>query len=123
MPYTWQNANSRKRIMTEEIDPIKAIDFIARESKNYAQAYADANHLERFLKTVKSQLMNEESGTLGAKEAYAYSHTKYIEILEALKTAEISKEHLKYMLDAAKLKVEVWKVLEYNRRVEIKNQM
>ena len=39
--------------MTEEIDPIKAIDFIARESKNYAQAYADANHLERFLKTVK----------------------------------------------------------------------
>ena len=85
--------------------------------------YADANHLERFLKTVKSQLMNEESGTLGAKEAYAYSHTKYIDILEALKTAEISKEHLKYMLDAAKLKVEVWKVLEYNRRVEIKNQM
>ena len=109
--------------MTEEIDPIKAIDFIARESKNYAQAYADANHLERFLKTVKSQLMNEESGTLGAKEAYAYSHTKYIDILEALKTAEISKEHLKYMLDAAKLKVEVWKVLEYNRRVEIKNGM
>jgi hypothetical protein len=109
--------------MNEEIDPIKAIDFIARESKNYAQAYADANHLERFLKTVKSQLMNEESGTLGAKEAYAYSHTKYIEILEALKTAEISKEHLKYMLDAAKLKVEIWKVLEYNRRVEIKNQM
>ena len=109
--------------MTEEIDPIKAIDFIARESKNYSQAYADANHLERFLKTVKSQLMNEESGTLGAKEAYAYSHTKYIDILEALKTAEISKEHLKYMLDAAKLKVEVWKVLEYNRRVEIKNQM
>ena len=109
--------------MTEEIDPIKAIDFIARESKNYAQAYADANHLERFLKTVKSQLMNEESGTLGAKEAYAYSYTKYIDILEALKTAEISKEHLKYMLDAAKLKVEVWKVLEYNRRVEIKNGM
>ena len=106
--------------MTEEIDPIKAIDFIARESKNYAQAYADANHLERFLKTVKSQLMNEESGTLGAKEAYAYSHTKYIDILEALKTAEISKEHLKYMLDAAKLKVEVWRVLEYTKRTEMK---
>jgi ribosomal protein S8 len=109
--------------MTDEIDPTKAIDFIARESKNYAQAYSDANHLERFLKTIKSQLMNEESGTLGAKEAYAYSHPKYIEMLEALKTAEMNKEHLKYMLDAAKLKVEVWKVLEYNRRVEIKNQM
>ena len=109
--------------MTEEIDPIKAIDFIARESKNYAQAYADSNHLERFLKTKKAQLMNEESGTLGKQEAYAYAHPGYMEILEALKTAEMSKEHLKYMLDAAKLKVEVWKVLEYNRRVEIKNQM
>ena len=109
--------------MTEEIDPIKAIDFIARESKTYAQAYADANHLERFLKTVKSQLMNEESGTLGAKEAYAYANPKYIEMLEALKTAENQREHLKYMLDAAKLKIEVFKVLEYNRRVEIKNQM
>jgi hypothetical protein len=67
--------------------------------------------------------MNDESGTLGAKEAYAYAHPKYVEMLEALKTAEMNKEHLKYMLDAAKLKVEVWKVLEYNRRVEIKNQM
>jgi hypothetical protein len=27
------------------------------------------------------------------------------------------------MLDAAKLKIEIFKVLEYNRRVEIKNGM
>jgi len=44
-------------------------------------------------------------------------------MLEALKTAENQREHLKYMLDAAKLKIEVFKVLEYNRRVEIKNGM
>ena len=106
--------------MIEEIDPTKAIDFIARESKNYAQAYSDANHLERFLKTIKSQLMNEESGTLGAKEAYAYSHPKYIEMLDALKTAENQREHLKYMLDAAKLKIEVWRVMEYTKRTEMK---
>ena len=106
--------------MTDEIDPTKAIDFIARESKNYAQAYSDANHLERFLKTIKSQLMNEESGTLGTKEAYAYSHPKYIEMLDALKTAENQREHLKYMLDAAKLKIEVWRVMEYTKRTEMK---
>jgi len=106
--------------MTDEIDPTKAIDFIARESKNYAQAYSDANHLERFLKTIKSQLMNEASGTLGAKEAYAYSHPKYIEMLDALKTAENQREHLKYMLDAAKLKIEVWRVMEYTKRTEMK---
>jgi hypothetical protein len=109
--------------MTDEIDPLKAIDYIARESKNYAEAYANANHLDRYLKVIKSELMGEESGTLGAKEQYAYAHPRYLETLTALKEAESIKEHLKYMLDAAKLKVEVWKVLEYNRRVEIKNGM
>jgi len=109
--------------MTDEIDPLKAIDYIARESKNYAEAYANANHLDRYLKVIKSELMGEESGTLGAKEQYAYAHPRYLETLQALKEAEAVKEHLKYMLDAAKLKVEIWKVLEYNRRVEIKNGM
>ena len=107
--------------MTEEINPLKAIEYIQTHSKEYAQAYADAGHLERYLKTIKAELMNEESGTLGAKETYAYSHPKYIDILNALKTAETTKEHLKYMLDAAKLKIEIWKVVEYNKRVEIKN--
>ena len=45
--------------MTDEIDPLKAIDYIARESKNYAEAYANANHLDRYLKVIKSELMGE----------------------------------------------------------------
>ena len=107
----------------DEIDPNKALDYICRESKNYADAVAQANYLERYLKTKKAELMGEESGSLGAKEQYAYAHRDYVALLEALKTAENTKEHLRYMLDAAKLKIEIWKVLEYNRRVEIKNGM
>jgi len=106
-----------------EINPIKAIEYIQIESKNYAQAVADANYLERYLKTKKAELMGEEAGSLGAKEQFAYAHRDYVSLLEALRTAENTKEHLRYMLDAAKLKIEVWKVLEYNRRVEIKNGM
>jgi hypothetical protein len=107
--------------MENEIDPNKAIEYIQKESKNYAQAVAEANYLERYLKTKKAELMGEEVGSLGAKEQYAYAHKDYVSLLEALRTAENTKEHLRYMLDAAKLKIEIWKVLEYNRRVEIKN--
>ena len=107
----------------DDIDPNKAIEYIQRESKNYADALAQANYLERYLKTKKAELMGEEVGSLGAKEAFAYSHRDYVSLLESLRTAENTKEHLRYMLDAAKLRIEVWKVLEYNRRVEIKNGM
>jgi hypothetical protein len=110
-------------VAVDDIDPNKAIEYIQRESKNYADALAQANYLERYLKTKKAELMGEEVGSLGAKEAFAYSHRDYISLLEALRTAENTKEHLRYMLDAAKLRIEVWKVLEYNRRVEIKNGM
>ena len=107
----------------DDIDPNKAIEYIQRESKNYADALAQANYLERYLKTKKAELMGEEVGSLGAKEAFAYAHRDYVSLLEALRTAENTKEHLRYMLDAAKLKIEVFKVLEYNKRVEIRNGM
>ena len=107
----------------DDIDPNKAIEYIQRESKNYADALSQANYLERYLKTKKAELMGEEAGSLGAKEQYAYAHRDYVVLLEALRTAENTKEHLRYMLDAAKLKIEVFKVLEYNRRVEIRNGM
>jgi hypothetical protein len=110
-------------VAVDDIDPNKAIEYIQRESKNYADALAQANYLERYLKTKKAELMGEEVGSLGAKEAFAYAHRDYVSLLEALRTAENTKEHLRYMLDAAKLKIEVFKVLEYNKRVEIRNGM
>ena len=108
--------------MAKEHDPNQAIDFILKNSKKFALAKANRVYLEEFRKSQKAILMTKcVESTAVAREQYAYSHPKYIDILNALKTAETTKEHLKYMLDAAKLKIEIWKVVEYNKRVEIKN--
>lgn len=107
--------------MKMEIDPQKAINYLIEKAPEFAQAKADRVFIENYLRTVKSKLMNEEEGTLGNKEAYAYAHDDYVAQLEALKIATQKEEHLKYMMTAAQLRVEVWKTQEYTKRQELKN--
>lgn len=104
-----------------EIDPNKAIDYMTKNAPEYAQAKADRVFIENYLRTIKSRLMNQEEGTLGNKEAYAYAHDDYVQQLNALKIATEKEEHLKYMLKAAEMRVEVWKTTEYTRRSEMRN--
>ena len=104
-----------------EINPQKAINFMIETAPKFAQAKADRVFIENYLRTVKSRLMNEEAGTLGNKEAYAYAHPDYIAQLEALKIATNEEERLKYLLLAAQARIEVWKTQEYSKRQELKN--
>ena len=104
-----------------EIDPNKAIDFIAKNAPQMGVALSNRNHLDDYSKVVKAELMNDEEGTLGNKEAYAYAHPDYVAQLEALKVATEEEERLKYMLSAAQARIEVWKTQEYSKRQELKN--
>lgn len=104
-----------------EINPQRAINYIMENAPKFAQAKANRVFIENFLRTVKSRLMNEEAGTLGNKEAYAYAHSDYVAQLEALKIATEEEERLKYMLLAAQARIEVWKTQEYSKRQELKN--
>jgi len=104
----------------EEIDPSKAILYIQTNAGKYGEAKATRVYIENYLKTVKANLMAQEEGTLGAKEIYAYSHPDYKKQLEGLKVAVEQEETLKYMLEAAKLKVEVWKTHQFNTRAEMR---
>ena len=104
-----------------EINPQKAINFMIETAPKFAQAKADRVFIENYLRTVKSRLMNEEAGTLGNKEAYAYAHPDYIAQLEALKVATEEEERLKYLLLAAQARIEVFKTQEYTKRQELKN--
>jgi hypothetical protein len=104
-----------------EIDPTRAIVFIQENALPYAQAKADRLHTEGYLKYLKAKLMGEsESNSLGAKEQYAYSHHSYLEQLNGMKVAIEQEERLKYLMEAAKMKVEVWKTQEYTKRTEMK---
>jgi len=104
-----------------EIDPNKAINYITANSQAFAKAKADRTFVENNLRVVKSELMNEEEGTLGHKEAYAYSHANYKAQLVALREATEIEENLLWMMKAALARIEVYKVQEYSKRAELRN--
>jgi uncharacterized membrane-anchored protein YjiN (DUF445 family) len=103
-----------------QIDPHKAIAYIMENATPYSIAKGSRIESEHLLKTVKAILMNEESGSVASKEAYALSHDTYIEKIEEIKKYTVEEEYLKMMIDAAKARIEVWKVQEYSKRAEIK---
>lgn len=104
-----------------EIDPQKAVEYIILHAPKYAQAKAERVFIENNLRVVKAKLMNQEDGTLGAKEAFAYAHMDYEMQLKGLREAVEQEEKLRYMLEAAKLRVEIWKTNEFTKRTEMKN--
>ena len=104
-----------------EIDPNRAIQYLVDNAPKFAEAKATRVFIENYLRSVKSRLMANEEGTLGAKEAYAYAHSDYIEQLNALRIATEEEERLKYMMSAAQLRVDVWKTNEYSKRAELRN--
>ena len=107
--------------MTEEIDPNKAIRYIQENALPYAQAKADRIYIENYAKVLKSRLaLESDKKTLGDREMEAYASPQYEELMRGLKAAVEIEDNLKYMLDAAKLKVEVWKTQEQSRRAEMR---
>ena len=98
----------------------KAVTFILENAPKYAQAKATRVQLEEFRKSKKAILASEEEGSLGAKEMYAYAHPDYVALLFQIKDAIAEEEELRWKLEAAKLRVEVWKTEEYTKRVEMK---
>lgn len=98
----------------------KAVTFILENAAKYANAKATRVQLEEYRKSKKAILMSEEEGTLGAKEMYAYAHRDYVALLMDIKSAIAEEEELRWKLEAAKLRVEVWKTEEYTKRVEMK---
>jgi hypothetical protein len=104
-----------------DIDPTRAIEYIQKNAGVYAEAKSNRVHIEGYLKYLKASLMNKsDSSSLGAKETYAYSHPDYLQQLEAMKVAVETEERMKYLLEAAKMKIEIFKTLEYTKRIEMK---
>lgn len=102
-------------------EPIKAIQFIAENSRAYAKAKAQRILIENSLRSVKSRLMNEsEAKTLGDREAEAYASNEYMNQVRGLAEAVEQEEYLRWMLEAAKMKVDIWKTNQFTQRTEMK---
>ena len=103
------------------LDPNKCVAYIMENAPKFAKAKAERVFIENYLRTVKSRLMQNEEGTLGNKEAYAYAHPDYEAQLKGLQAATEQEENLKFMLLAAQMRHDTWKTQEYSKRQELKN--
>lgn len=98
-------------------EPHKAVDYLLANAAKFAKAKAERTYIENFLRSKKSLLMAEtDAKTVSEREAYAYSHHEYIELLGGLKAAVEVEEHLKWHLEAARLRVDVWRTEQASNR-------
>lgn len=103
--------------MEKQINPNDAIDFIIKHGPEFASAKSDRVYIEQYLKTVKAMLMNDCQNMPSTKaEAYALAHPDYKLQIDALKIAVEAEETLKWHLEAARLRVEVWRTNEASNR-------
>ncbi len=103
--------------MITDTDVEKALMYIRIEAVNHAQAKADRIQLDNFRKSKKGMLMGEsKADTMAAKEAWAYAHEDYVELLEGLRVAIAVEEELLWKMRAAQLTVDVYRTQQANNR-------
>lgn len=103
-----------------DINPQEAIEFIYKNAPRYAKAKSQRVHLEEFRKSKKAILFQQApSGPVAERESFAYAHQDYVELLDGLKVAVENEETLRWQIEAARLKVEIFRTQEATRRAEI----
>lgn len=103
--------------MEKQINPNDAIDFIIKHGNEFAVAKSNRVFIEQYLKVVKAKLMNDCANMPSTKaEAYALAHPDFKLQIDGLKVAVEKEETLKWHLEAARLRVEVWRSQEASNR-------
>ena len=103
------------------MNPEKAAQTIREKAPRYGEAKAQRVYLEEFRKSKKALLM-KDALVLGyeaanAQERYAYAHPEYQELLNGLAVAIETEEFLKWGMEAARMRVEIWRSEEATNRL------
>lgn len=104
--------------MSEPRDPHEAVDYLIKTAPRFAKAKSERVYVENFLRSKKSILMAQVEGSIAAKEAYAYAHPEYQQLLEGLRAAVEAEETLRWKMTAAELSVEIWRSQEASNRAQ-----
>lgn len=106
-----------------DIDPLAAANFIRDIAPKIAKVRSERVYMEEYRKTLKSKLMaramKEGVSSLGDREAYAYAHPEYEQLLKGLAEAVDQDEKLRWQIVAAQAKIEIWRSAESSRRAEM----
>jgi hypothetical protein len=104
----------------KEYDPNDAIDFIFKTAPLYAKAKGELAQLETFkssLKAIKMAQTDEQS--LGAQEREAYRSQEYQDLCSSIGNATEQVELLRWQLEAARMRVDIWRTEQAsNRNIE-----
>jgi len=108
--------------MSDKLPPHHmAVDYIRDNAPKMAKAKSERVFLEEFRKSKKALLMKDalKAGieAANAQEREAYSNPDYIEILQGLATAIEIEETIKWRIEAARLRVEIWRTESANNRM------
>lgn len=105
--------------------PYKAIEFIIAKAPLFAAAKAKRVMLEEYRKSKKALLMKDalRNGieAANAQEREAYADPEYVKLLEGLAAAIEEEETLRWHLEAARMKTDIWRTEQANARLEVKS--
>ena len=100
-------------------------DFLARLEKmgpagtKYAKAKSERMYIEQYRKSLKARLMvSSTAKTIAEREAEAYSHPEYIDLLAGLKAAVYDEERCRWALERLKIEFEMWRTNQANERYQ-----
>lgn len=100
-----------------ERDPHTAVDFIIANAGKFAAAKAKRVYLEEFRKSKKAILMGQSPAKSAVeREQYAYAHEDYLGLIGGLKAAIEDEEELRWLLEAARISVDLWRTQEASNR-------
>ena len=99
----------------------EALDWMTKNDDKLAEKKSDYHHLDRFSKTLKAQLMNNESSNMSvsAREQLALANEHYLTHLDGLREAEKQYLELEYKMDQKKLICQLWQTVSANRRQSV----
>lgn len=103
--------------MISDQDAEAAVDYLRDTSDAAAHARADRLYMEEYRKSLKAELMKEHlDKAVNAQEREAYADARYLSHLEAMRTAIFNDEKHRFLLEAAKAKIEAWRTLQASAR-------
>ena len=106
--------------MSDERDPIKALERMEQNARRLGKAKAERVYLEEFRKTKKALLMKDAevdgAKTSAAQETVAYADPEYMDLLKALRDATYVEENARWKLTAAQAQIEIWRTDSANNR-------
>lgn len=97
-----------------------ALDYLRDTARPAAKAEAERVYMLEYRKFLKAKLMGTSNeSVVAAQERFAYAHPDYEAHLKAMQTAIEKAKEYEFLLEAAGVKIDVWKSEQYrNRKME-----